>query len=184
LKINSKNETEDIKMPKNYSEAKCFIKSENGFEEITYDELLNRVDTDPSYIIKKFIPLHGMLMEVSQKEYFEFYKKQNRQKYLRLRSAKNGDVSIDMLTTDEFNGEDILVDYTQDVEAMAVKRMVIKKLYESISLLPEHEQKLIQEHFYLNISEVKLSEIYGVNQSTISRRINRIVNKLKKLMKI
>ena len=171
-------------MPKNYSEAKCFIKSENGFEEITYDELLNRVDTDSSYIEKKFIPLHGMLMEVSQEEYSEFYKKQNRQRYLRLQSAKNGDVSIDMFTTDEFNGEDILVDYTQDVEAMVVKRMVINKLYESISLLPEHEQKLIQEHFYFNISEVKLSEIYGVNQSTISRRINRIVNKLKKLMKI
>lgn len=171
-------------MPKNYSEAKCFIKLENGFEEITYDELLNRADTDPSYIIKKFIPLHGMLMEVSQEEYSEFYKKQNRQKYLRLRSAKNSDVSIDMLTTDEFNGEDILVDYTQDVEAMAVKRMVINKLYESIFLLPEHERKLIQEHFYFNISEVKLSEIYGVNQSTISRRIDRIVNKLKKLMNI
>ena len=171
-------------MPKNYSEAKCFIKLENGFEEITYDELLNRVDTDPSYIIKKFIPLHGMLMEVSQKEYSEFYKKQNRQKYLRLRSAKNGDVSIDMLTTDEFNGEDILVDYTQDVEAIALKQMVINKLYASLSLLPEDEQRLIQEHFYLNISEVKLSEIYGVNQSTISRRIDRIVNKLKKHMKI
>jgi DNA-directed RNA polymerase specialized sigma subunit len=88
-------------------------------------------------------------MEVSQEEYSEFYKKQNRQRYLRLQSAKNGDVSIDMFTTDEFNGEDILVDYTQDVEAMVVKRMVINKLYESISLLPEHEQKLIQEHFYL-----------------------------------
>ena len=170
-------------MTKNYCEAKCFIKSENGYEEITYDELLNRVNTHPSYIIKKFIPLHGMLMEVSQEEYSEFYKKQNRQRYLRLRSAKNSDVSIDMLTTDEFNGEDILIDYTQDVEAMAVKRMVINKLYESISLLSEHEQKMIQEHFYLNISEVKLSEIYGVNQSTISRRIDRIVNKLKKLMK-
>lgn len=171
-------------MPKNYNEAKCFIKSENGFEEITYNELLNRIDTDTLYIIKKFIPLHGMLMEVSQEEYFEFYKKQNRQRYLRLRSAKNGDVSIDMLTTDEFNGEDILVDYTQDVEAIALKQVVINKLYESLSLLPEDEQRLIQEHFYLNISEVKLSETYGVNQSTISRRINRIVNKLKKLMKI
>lgn len=171
-------------MPRNYREAKCFIKSENGFEEITYDELLNRADTDPSYIIKKFIPLHGMLMEVSQKEYSEFYKKQNRQRYLRLRSAKNGDVSIDMLTTDEFNGEDILVDYTQDVEAIALKQVVINKLYESLSLLTEDEQRLIQEHFYLNISGVKLSEIYGVNQSTISRRIDRIVNKLKKLMKI
>ncbi|HCA28202.1 MAG TPA: hypothetical protein DEP23_00750 [Ruminococcaceae bacterium] len=89
-----------------------------------------------------------------------------------------------MLTTDEFNGEDILVDYTQDVEAIALKQMVINKLYASLSLLPEDEQRLIQEHFYLNISEVKLSEIYGVNQSTISRRIDRIVNKLKKLMKI
>ena len=38
------------------------------------------------------------------------YKDKRRQKYLDERSAKNGDFSYDMLTTDEFNGEDILVD--------------------------------------------------------------------------
>lgn len=70
-------------MAKNYDNAKCFVKSENGFDEISYKELLYRVDTNPIYAEKKFIPLHGMLMEVSQKEYAEFYKKRRRQKYLR-----------------------------------------------------------------------------------------------------
>lgn len=48
-------------------------------------------------------------MEVTPEQYAEFYRIQNRQRYMDRRSADNGDISVDMLTTDEFNGADILV---------------------------------------------------------------------------
>ena len=42
-------------------------------------------------------------------DYEEYYRAKRRQKYLDERSAENGDFSYDMLTTDEFSGEDILI---------------------------------------------------------------------------
>ena len=54
--------------------AKCFIKIGKGhFEEITYKELKNRRNTIKTYKDKKFIYLHGMLMEVSPEEYVDYY---------------------------------------------------------------------------------------------------------------
>lgn len=52
-----------------YAKSKCFILSADGYKEITYKELLRRRDTDKTYADKRFIPLHGMLMEVSPEEY-------------------------------------------------------------------------------------------------------------------
>ena len=92
-----------------YANAKCFVFAPDGYEEITYSELCRRREMDQGYEEKKFIPLHGMLMEVTPEQYREFYRNRRRQKYLDERSKDNGDISIDMLTTPEFNGADILV---------------------------------------------------------------------------
>lgn len=65
-----------------YANAKCFILSPDGYEEITYTELCRRRDKDETYKDKKFIPLHGMLMEVTPEQYIDFYRTRNRQRYL------------------------------------------------------------------------------------------------------
>ena len=51
-------------MAKDFAKSKCFIKTDNGYEEITYAELLRREEADSSYKGRRFLPLHGMLMEV------------------------------------------------------------------------------------------------------------------------
>ena len=56
-------------MAKDFAKSKCFIKTDNGYKEITYEELLHREEADPSYKARKFLPLHGMLMEVTPEEY-------------------------------------------------------------------------------------------------------------------
>ena len=131
-------------MAKCYNKAKCFIKSKNEFEELTYEELLHRVDIDPTYAEKKFIPLHGMLMEVSLKDYKDFYTNRRRQKYLLELSAENEDISFDMLTTDEFSGEDILIDYDNDVSEQAIAKIILNKLNEVLPLLTDDEQFIIE----------------------------------------
>ena len=87
-------------MAKDFAKSKCFIKTDNGYEEITYEELLRREEADPSYKGRRFLPLHGMLMEVTPEQYRDFYKARRRQKYLYERSRENRDISIDMLTTE------------------------------------------------------------------------------------
>ena len=102
-------------MAKDFAKYKCFIKTDNGYEEITDEELLRREEADPSYKGRRFLPLHGMLMEVTPEEYQAFYKEQNRQQYINRRSIDRGDISYDMLTTDEKDGTNILVDNAPDI---------------------------------------------------------------------
>jgi len=44
------------------------------------------------------------------------------------RSADNGDISVDMLTTDEFNGADILVDPGESIDELVIRKMQTDKL--------------------------------------------------------
>ena len=92
-----------------------YIIENGGYTELTYEEFRRREQICPLYADKLFLPLYGRLMEVSKEDYTEFYRAKRRQKYLDERSADNGDFSYDMLTTDEFSGEDILIAEQPDV---------------------------------------------------------------------
>ena len=158
---------------------------ENGkYTELTYEEFRHREQTCPLYADRLFIPLHGMLMEVSEKDYLDFYKNKRRQKYIDERSAENGDFSYDMLTTDDFNGEDILPDKSEPLDEQVVQKIMTDKLKSALPLLAEDEQKLIREIFYENLSERSLAEKYDVSQFAIHKRKVKILEKLKKIMKI
>ena len=98
-----------------YAPKKVFVIEQGGFIELTYEDFCRRKETDPTYAEKLFIPLYGMLMEVSEADYDDFYRKKLRQEYIDERSRSHKDISYDMLTTDMFNGEDILVDHGTDV---------------------------------------------------------------------
>ena len=135
-------------MAKDFAKSKCFIKTDNGYEEITYEELLRREEADPSYKGRRFLPLHGMLMEVTPEQYRDFYKERRRQKYLYERSKENRDISIDMLTTEQFNGADILFSDEIDIEEQVAHKLLLDKLHSCLSLLTEEERELIYALFF------------------------------------
>ncbi len=159
-----------------------YIIEDGGYTELTYEEFHHREQTCPLYADKLFLPLYGRLMEVSKKDYEEFYRARRRQKYIDERSAENGDFSYDILTTDDFNGEDILIDTSQDIGDAVIHKIMLDKLSSSIILLSDDEQKLIREIFYEGLSERKLAEKYGVSQVAIHKRKNKILDKLKKII--
>ena len=84
-------------MAKDYARSKCFVKKNGQYEEITYEELQRRCGEDETYKRRKFLPLHGMLMEVSEEEYIRFYRLRNRQKYLQRAAAANQEISFDSI---------------------------------------------------------------------------------------
>lgn len=135
----------------------------DGYEEIPTRSYACRRDTDETYRTKKFIPLHGMLMEVTPEQYIDFYRIRNRQRYLDKRSAEKGDISIDMLTTPEFNGVDILVS-AEDVAEQVANRIMLDKLRDSLGLLTAEEVKLIRDVFYNGVTERDLAVKHGVSQ--------------------
>ena len=165
-----------------YAKAKCFILSPEGYQEISYLELCRRRDMESDYQSRKFIPLHGMLMEVTPEQYAEFYRIQNRQRYMDRRSADNGDISVDMLTTDEFNGADILVDPGESIDELVIHKMQTDKLIDCLSLLEQAEQLLIRDLFYNGLTERDAAQKYGVSQVAIHKRKLRILKKLKNMM--
>ena len=164
-------------------EPKAVYSIENGgYTELTYEEFRRRVQICPLYADKLFLPLYGSLMEVSKEDYEEYYRQRNRQIYIDRRASRNGDVSYNALTTDEFNGEDILIAEQPDVCDTVVESIMTDKLKEAILKLTDEEQLLIYRHYYADIPGTELAEIYGVSQQAISKRIAKIRVKLKNLL--
>ena len=164
-----------------YAPKKVFILENNEYVEITYEELCYREATDKSYEDKLFLPLHGMIMEVDKEFYDDFYRQKDRDEYLTWRT-RNKDVSYSDYDTEDCNGEEMLVAPDEDVAKQITDKLMLEKLRSVLPLLPEDEYKLIHEHYFLGISQVELAALYGKNQSNISRKISRILEKLKNFL--
>ena len=164
-----------------YAPKKVFIKENNIYIEITNEEHEARKAMDKQYAKRWFVPMHGMLMEVEEAFYKDFYRQKERDDYLSWR-AKNKDISYNDYDTEECSGEDMLVDPDDDVATQVTDKLMLEKLRSVLPLLPEDEYKLIHEHYFLGISQVELSAVYGRNQSNISRKIARILEKLKNFL--
>lgn len=162
--------------------SKCFVLSVGGYEEITYAELCRRRENDESYVTKFFIPLHGMLMEVTKEQYKEFYKEKRRQKYLIERSISNGDISIDVLLSGGVKCVDLIADSIIDVAVIAVNRIQLNELRNAIRLLDNDEQILIYRYYYDEMTEAELAQIYGISQQAVSKRIRKVREKLRMMV--
>ena len=169
---------------KKYAPRKVFILENGGYVELTYEEFENRRDNDPSYESRFFIPVQGYLLEVDQRQYEDFYRAKERQKYLRKLDAKYGLLSIEAFDTEDDNGTDYIQAETEDVAETVAHLLLLDKLRLIVSMLPDNEKELIVAHFYKGKPQTKLAEEYGVNQSNISRRIGKILDKIKKLLEI
>ena len=165
-----------------YTPKKVFILEDGKYIEMPYEEFNRRRQEDESCREKRFLSLHGMLMEVTEEEYVSYYKDKRRQRYIEERAKKFGTFSYDALTTDEFNGKDILSDPNSNVEAEVQARYFTEKLRTALSELTDDERILITLHYYRDISESELAKKYGISQQAISKRIKKIREKLKSII--
>ncbi len=167
-----------------YNPKKVFILDDGKYIELTYQDFCNLKETDVSYENKRFIPIQGMLMEVSSEAYKDFYRDKERYRYIKKLDIENGLLSIDEFDSEDDNGTDFIFVQTDDVSEIVSKSIMLDKLRQCISKLKADEQELIHQHYFDEISEVKLGEMYGVSQQAISKRIKKIRLKIKNLMEI
>lgn len=165
-----------------YAPKKVFIRENGGYREISYEEFCRRKDTDRSYAQKFFIPVQGCLIETERRQYVEFYRDKERWRYLQKLDADHRLLSIDALKSHGENSFDFIKDEKTDVARLVTDRIMLNHLRVSLTLLAEEEQKLVREHFFEGKSQVELSRIYGINQSSISRRILKILKKLRETL--
>lgn len=165
-----------------YTPKKVFILENGKYKEITYSELQALEQSDKSYAEKFFLPLHGMLMEVTEETYKWYYKDKRRQKYIDERSMLNGDVSYDALDTDEILGAEVFADTKTDVEAAVINKMTVAELRKAFLLLSPSERELITAIYIQNLTERKYAKQKGIYHNAVHKRKLRILEKLKNFL--
>lgn len=163
---------------------KVYILENGSYIEITYEQFCQIRSADGEYRKNHyFLRLHGVLMEVSEKDYKIFYKNHRRQKYLKERAEEKRDISLDMLAKEKYGGEVMIPDITENVEMQVERKLMLENLKTCILLLSDESQKIIYLRFYENLTEAQIGEIYGITQQAVSKRIDKIKEKIKKLLK-
>lgn len=163
-----------------YAPRKVFILEDGKYIEKDYEEVAEIITEQEEK--RYFIPLHGMLMEVDEEEYQQFYKDKRRQKYIEEESKNNGEISYDLLANDKFNDEAILVDFELNVELLVEQNILRKQLHEALGILTPEERKLIHAIFFDGLSEREYAKRQKVYPNAIHKKKKRILEKLKRLM--
>lgn len=171
-------------------DSKCFIKMKNGmYEEITYKELEKRREKNKKYNNKTFIPVQGMLLEVSANQYKDFYRVVEKHKYNKKVSNKLKILSINELADEEDNdeekvrGKDFIADSTCDVEGQVEKKIEIEELRNALLELNENEYQLINALFYEEKTVREYAKTKGISHVAIMHQKERTLKKLKKFLK-
>ena len=165
-----------------YAPKKVFILENGKYKEITYSELQKLEQSDKSYAEKFFLPLYGMLMEVTAETYKAYYKDKRRQKYIDERSLLDGDVSYDALDTDKTLGAEVFADTKTNVEATVINKMTVAELRKAFLLLSPDERELITAIYIQNLTEREYAKQKGVYHNAVHKRKLRILEKLKKIL--
>ena len=109
-----------------YEPKKVFVLQGGKYIEVSYKEF-QKTDEERRY----FLPLYGMLMEVSREAYSEYYRYERRQKYIEERAVIKGEVSYHAFLGDGLNGEELLKDPAEAVDIQAEKHIAIEELRNS-----------------------------------------------------
>ena len=165
-----------------YAPRKVYIKKNGGYMELSYTDFCRRREADQTYLDKLFIPIQGCLLEVVREEYTDFYRDKERWRYLQKLDAKNSLLSLDGFTDSEGNPLDFIVDETVNIAETAVNAVMVDRLNAALSFLSDSERELIQALFFDGLSERAYAGKKGVSQTTIGRRKNKILARLKKLI--
>ena len=158
----------------------CFIFDETGdYKPVPYSKLMDNGERRDEYKDKYFLPLNGYLLEVNREDYLDHYKNANRQEYIRKEAKRAGQISLQSMTAlDDFGIRDLY----EDVAERVITDMMNVYLHNAIATLSEDDQLLIRLLYFDEQTEQHCAEVLGVNQSTVNRRRNRIIEKLRKIL--
>ncbi len=161
-----------------YEPIKVFVIEDGRYKEITYEEFLEYYNADEWYKNKYFIPIQGMLLEVSERDYTWHYKVIERNKYLKKLDIVHSLISMDNMD----NSEIINSAKTEDIAVGIEREIMTNRLIESLSELTDDERDLIEEIYYNGLTERDLAAKYGISQAAVNKRKHRILEKLKKII--
>ena len=129
----------------------------------------------------------GVEVPPERAKIYEAEKRRRRYLYAVMEELDISITSLDVLTNNEnetVNGEHALPSLSVSVEETLLDKLEKEELHKAIKKLTKEEQELIYFHYFDNRSETELARIYGISQQAISKKIRKIREKIKKLLKI
>ena len=156
--------------------ALCFIKECQTYREITCGELNQmQLENPKAFENRWFIPVEGILLEVSRKDYKAYYQMNERWNYLGKLDQKYHPVSLEQLSAG-VKAQDV------DVYRAFENAEQIKVLRKALTKLDAGEKALIESLFFEEQSIADLSKQYQVSEQTIYSKKRRILEKLRQLI--
>ncbi len=129
----------------------------------------------------------GVEVPPERAKIYESEKRRRRYLYAVMEELDISITSLDVMTDTEnkiVNGEHALPSLSIDIEESLVEKIEKEELHKAIKKLTKDEQELIYLHYFENRSETELAKVYGISQQAISKKIRKIREKIKKLLKI
>lgn len=157
-------------------DAICFIKENQKYRKMTCGELDRmKRDNPEAFINRWFIPVEGILLEVSHEDYKDYYRMKERWDYLGKLDKKNHPISFDHLPVG-IKAEDV------DVYKIFETGVLLKALRNALSSLNNEEKALIEALFFEEQSVMELSEKYEISPQTLYSKKRKILEKLRKML--
>jgi len=160
------------------------------WQELTGQEFLAFIRLDENKK-RRFIKLYStsddgsdgdIMIEATEEAYDDWKKEKNRSDYLR---RCNEDYTVlsyhAMETEDGCYGEELLPDESVNVEDDCFLTMDKKMLKAALAQLTETEKQLIDLFYRQEKSQPEIAEMLGITQQAISKRMKKILIKLRKL---
>lgn len=163
-----------------YRFKKVFVKANGEYKALDYREFCRIKESDKSYTKKKFVPVHGYLLEVDEKTYSEIYKERERNRYLYQIDRENAIYQKESSLNNGILLEINLVD--DEFENRMIDRVMIDKLLSTLELLSADEKHLIDLIYFRGMSQRRVAKILKTPQSTLEYRIKLLIEKLRKLI--
>ena len=124
----------------------------------------------------------GKAIPVSEEVYKAYWKITEHEKYLIKKEWKNNVIPFSAL---DYDGHfvDNIIDERIDLEKTVEVKVQIEELNKALATLTKEERELIEAIFYKEESLRSISKIEKVSHQAISGRRDRILEKLRKLLK-
>lgn len=131
---------------------------------------------------KYFLLVNGKKEEVSKEVYTEYWKLKNRENYLKRQDAKFG-----LLTFSSFDQDGKFVenipDESVDVEKIIQTQMMIETVREALLKLSDEEREIIDRLYFCDETLRSLAKRKNISHPALIKRRNKILEKLKELLK-
>lgn len=128
-----------------------------------------------------FLDMGDVVLECTKSEYKQYKRELDHSRYILEQEAGWITMSLNDVSED-MNGEEVIADIEQDVEAMAIQNLLIKNLWTALQLLPTEDFILVRALFldYPQKTIRQLSTESGIPVMTLQNRKLRIIRNLKK----